>query len=44
KQFVRDWLEASGWNKQAPAPHIPQEVLQKTAGKYREAAQRLTGA
>ncbi|HEU0220463.1 MAG TPA: phosphoribosylaminoimidazolesuccinocarboxamide synthase [Gallionella sp.] len=44
KQFVRDWLEASGWNKQPPAPHIPQEVLQKTAGKYREAAQRLTGA
>ena len=44
KQFVRDWLEASGWNKQAPAPHIPPEGLQKTAGKYREAAQRLTGA
>ncbi|MDD5384635.1 MAG: phosphoribosylaminoimidazolesuccinocarboxamide synthase [Gallionella sp.] len=44
KQFVRDWLESSGWNKQAPAPHIPQEVLQKTADKYREAAQRLTGA
>jgi len=44
KQFVRDWLEASGWNKQPPAPHIPQDVLQKTAAKYREAAQRLTGA
>ena len=44
KQFVRDWLEASGWNKRPPAPHIPQEVLQKTADKYREAAQRLTGA
>ena len=44
KQFVRDWLEASGWNKQPPAPHIPQDVLQKTAGKYREAAQCLTGA
>lgn len=44
KQFVRDWLETSGWNKQPPAPHIPQDVLQKTAGKYREAAQRLTGA
>ena len=44
KQFVRDWLEASGWNKQPPAPHIPPEVLQKTAAKYREAQQRLTGA
>src|SRR5574340_345309 len=44
KQFVRDWLESSGWNKQPPAPHIPQEVLQKTSDKYREAQQRLTGA
>ncbi|MFZ2300674.1 MAG: phosphoribosylaminoimidazolesuccinocarboxamide synthase [Gallionella sp.] len=43
KQFVRDWLEASGWNKQPPAPRIPQDILQKTADKYREAAQRLTG-
>jgi len=43
KQFVRDWLESSGWNKQPPAPHIPQDVLQKTAAKYHEAAQRLTG-
>ena len=43
KQFVRDWLESSGWNKQPPAPHIPQNVLQKTADKYREAAQRLIG-
>jgi len=44
KQFVRDWLEASGWNKQAPAPRIPQEVLQKTADKYLEAQLRLIGA
>lgn len=43
KQFVRDWLEASGWNKQAPAPHIPEDVLQKTASKYREAQERLIG-
>ncbi|HEX5363190.1 MAG TPA: phosphoribosylaminoimidazolesuccinocarboxamide synthase [Gallionella sp.] len=43
KQFVRDWLETSGWNKQAPAPRIPQDVLQKTADKYREAQQRLIG-
>ncbi|MFA6970833.1 MAG: phosphoribosylaminoimidazolesuccinocarboxamide synthase [Gallionella sp.] len=44
KQFVRDWLETSGWNKQAPAPRIPQEVLQKTADKYHEALQRLMAA
>ena len=44
KQFVRDWLESSGWNKQPPAPRVPQDVLQKTAEKYREAAQRLIGA
>ncbi|OHX12110.1 phosphoribosylaminoimidazolesuccinocarboxamide synthase [Chromobacterium sphagni] len=43
KQFVRDWLEASGWNKQAPAPAVPLEVREKTAAKYREALQRLTG-
>ena len=43
KQFVRDWLEASGWNKKAPAPHIPRDVLQKTADKYREARIKLTG-
>jgi len=43
KQFVRDWLEASGWNKKAPAPRIPQAVLEKTAAKYREAQQRLIG-
>lgn len=41
KQFVRDWLEASGWNKQPPAPKVPQEVLQKTADKYHEALRRL---
>jgi len=44
KQFVRDWLEASGWNKQAPAPQIPADVLQKTSDKYREAQRLLTGA
>jgi len=44
KQFVRDWLESSGWNKQAPAPRIPADVLQKTADKYREAQRMLTGA
>ena len=42
KQFVRDWLENSGWNKEAPAPAIPDDVAQKTADKYREALLRLT--
>ncbi len=41
KQFVRDWLENSGWNKKAPAPRIPHDVLKKTADKYQEALQRL---
>jgi phosphoribosylaminoimidazole-succinocarboxamide synthase len=44
KQFVRDWLETSGWNKQPPAPVVPADVLQKTADKYREAQRLLTGA
>ncbi len=44
KQFVRDWLESSGWNKQPPAPNVPFEVLQKTSDKYHEALRRLTGA
>jgi phosphoribosylaminoimidazole-succinocarboxamide synthase len=41
KQFVRDWLESSGWNKQPPAPQVPAEVLQKTSDKYQEALRRL---
>jgi phosphoribosylaminoimidazole-succinocarboxamide synthase len=44
KQIVRDWLESSGWNKKAPAPDVPREVLQKTADKYREVLFRLTDA
>ena len=43
KQFVRDWLESSGWNKQPPAPQVPADVLQKTADKYREAQRLITG-
>ncbi|MCP2040854.1 phosphoribosylaminoimidazole-succinocarboxamide synthase [Neisseria sp. HSC-16F19] len=42
KQFVRDWLEASGWNKQAPAPRVPQDIIDKTVAKYREALDLLT--
>ncbi len=42
KQFVRDWLESTGWDKQSPAPRVPADVAQKTADKYREALIRLT--
>ncbi|MBI3525396.1 MAG: phosphoribosylaminoimidazolesuccinocarboxamide synthase [Betaproteobacteria bacterium] len=43
KQFVRDYLETLDWNKQAPGPHLPAEILAKTTAKYREALTRLTG-
>jgi phosphoribosylaminoimidazole-succinocarboxamide synthase len=48
KQFVRDWLEAvrihgKPWDKTPPAPALPPEVVAKTAAKYREALERLTG-
>ena len=48
KQYLRDWLETAQvggkpWNKQAPAPVLPQAVIDNTAAKYREAMQRLTG-
>jgi phosphoribosylaminoimidazole-succinocarboxamide synthase len=43
KQFVRDYLETLDWNKQPPAPSLPQDVIHKTAEKYRDAYTRLTG-
>ena len=43
KQFVRDYLETLAWNKTAPGPILPAEVIEKTAEKYREAKRRLTG-
>jgi phosphoribosylaminoimidazole-succinocarboxamide synthase len=43
KQFVRDYLETLDWNKQAPGPKLPPEILEKTSAKYREALTRLTG-
>ena len=43
KQFVRDWLEASGWNKQPPAPALPPEIAARTAEKYAQAYLALTG-
>jgi len=42
KQIIRDWLETQDWDKTAPGPEVPQEVMQKTADKYREALIRLT--
>ena len=42
KQFIRDWLEQSGWNKQAPAPKVPADVIAKTVEKYQEALHLLT--
>ena len=43
KQYVRDWLETSGWNKQAPAPELPADVAARTSEKYLEAYKKLTG-
>jgi phosphoribosylaminoimidazole-succinocarboxamide synthase len=43
KQFVRDYLESVRWNKQAPPPPLPPEVVEKTREKYREAYRQLTG-
>jgi len=42
KQFVRDYLEASGWDKEPPAPALPIDIVEKTKEKYREALDRLT--
>jgi len=43
KQFVRDWLEQSGWDKNSPPPELPEEVIRQTRGKYIEAFERLSG-
>ncbi|WP_144162862.1 phosphoribosylaminoimidazolesuccinocarboxamide synthase [Paraburkholderia sp. BCC1885] len=43
KQFVRDWLETQSWKKEPPAPKLPDDVVTKTAAKYQEALERLTG-
>ena len=47
KQFLRDWLDSATvggvrWDKTAPAPHLPNEVIENTAAKYQEALERLT--
>ncbi|MEK0411544.1 MAG: Phosphoribosylaminoimidazole-succinocarboxamide synthase [Pseudomonadota bacterium] len=43
KQFIRDWLESSGWNKTPPPPSLPLDVITKTSQKYLEAFQKITG-
>ena len=43
KQFVRDWLESTGWDKNPPAPELPDDVVQKTLQKYLFAYEQLTG-
>jgi phosphoribosylaminoimidazole-succinocarboxamide synthase len=43
KQYVRDWLDETGWDREPPAPALPAEVVEQTAGRYREAYERLTG-
>jgi phosphoribosylaminoimidazole-succinocarboxamide synthase len=44
KQFVRDWLETTGWNKTPPSPVLPSEVVMRTREKYLEAYRQLTGS
>ena len=43
KQFVRDWLEEAGWNKNPPPPALPQDIIDKTRAKYIEAYEKITG-
>lgn len=43
KQFVRDWLESTSWDKNSPPPALPEEVVRKTRDKYVDAFERLTG-
>ena len=44
KQFVRDWLETTGWDKNPPAPELPRDVVARTREKYLEAYRQLTGS
>ena len=43
KQYVRDWLVAQGWNREPPAPLLPQDIVEKTSERYQVAFSRLTG-
>jgi len=44
KQFVRDWLTSSGWDKKSPPPELPAEIVAKTAARYQDAYERITGS
>ena len=43
KQFVRDWLSSQGWDREPPAPKLPEDIVNKTSIRYREAFDKLTG-
>ena len=43
KQFVRDWLVESGWDREPPAPELPDEIIAKTRERYFAAYEKLTG-
>jgi len=43
KQYVRDWLDASGWDHEPPPPELPTDVVEQTVKRYREAYERITG-
>ena len=43
KQFVRDYLSDSGWDKEPPAPELPADIVEKTIDRYSQALERLTG-
>ena len=43
KQYLRDWLETLDWDKTYPAPHLPEDIIEKTAAQYREAYRLITG-
>jgi phosphoribosylaminoimidazole-succinocarboxamide synthase len=44
KQYVRDWLTQSGWDKTPPGPELPQDVVERTRAKYVDAYELLTGS
>ena len=44
KQFVRDWLTSSGWDKESTPPELPAEIVEKTAQRYQDAYERITGS
>ena len=43
KQYLRDWLTSTGWDKKSPPPELPEEIIAKTAARYEEAFERITG-